>query len=295
MRVARNEPEARDTFLQLLRPIMSSMPVRVEPLVQSLTNNGSLAQKSKESPVHFSLAKPRDDDIVIVSGCRSAITKAKKGGLSSYKADQILAEVLKDLVKKTPQIKFEDIGDMVIGSVLQPGGGQAMVRVAMFEAGFPYKIPVASINRQCASGLEAVASVVGHIAAGDYNVGIAGGVESMSSTSFQNATPVVDTKSVKAEPNAAACMIPMGVTSDNIANRYQISRTEQDRYALKSHRKAETARKEGKFAKEMVMIGKALMDDGIRPSTSLEALLSLNLAFSKPPVVVPPRQATRLN
>ena len=82
---------------------MSSMPVRVEPLVQALTNNGSLAQKSKESPVHFSLAKPRDDDIVIVSGCRSAITKAKKGGLSSYKADQILAEVLKDLVKKTPR------------------------------------------------------------------------------------------------------------------------------------------------------------------------------------------------
>ncbi len=232
--------------------------------------------------MHFSLAKPSDDDIVIVSGCRSAITKAKKGGLSSLKADQILAEVLKDLIKRAPEIQLEEIGDIVIGSVLQPGGGQAMARVAMFEAGFPYKIPVATINRQCASGLEAVAAVVGHIMAGDYRVGIAGGVESMSSTTFQNARPVVDTKSVKTEPNAAACMIPMGLTSDNIANRFQISRMDQDRFALKSHRKAEAARQGGKFAQEITVIGKAVMDDGVRPGTSMEALSALKPAFSKP-------------
>ena len=95
---------------------------------------------------------------------------------------------------------------------LQPGAGAAMARMAMFEAGFPETVPTFAVNRQCASGLQAIFSVASQIQAGIYDAGIACGVESMTHNSFESATPVVNWDVVKACPGAAACMLPMGIT-----------------------------------------------------------------------------------
>ncbi len=253
------------------------LPSRVSPLVVSLTDDRTKMPSEKNAPTH-TIA---DDVIVIVSGLRTPVTKAKKGGFKALKADQLLAPVLKELLEKMPSVRMDDVGDLLVGNVLQPGGGQAMVRMSMLEAGLPYTIPVASINRQCSSGLQAVATVASHVKSGDYELGIAGGVESMSSCSFEGARPIVDIGAVKANPDAAACLIPMGITSENIAERYQITREEQDRYSMKSHKKAAAARGKGAFKAEIVTIGKVSEDEGIRPDTSIEALASLKPAFKK--------------
>ena len=176
---------------------------------------------------------------------------------------------------------MDEVGDIVIGNVLQPGGGQAMARMAMLEAGMTYNVPVASINRQCSSGLQAVATVVSHVKSGDYEIGVAGGVESMSSCSFEGARPIIDIGAAKASPHAAACLVPMGITSENIAERYQIGRVEQDRYSLKSHLKAAAARGKGAFKSEIIAINGVTEDEGIRPDTSIEVLASLKPAFKK--------------
>jgi acetyl-CoA acyltransferase 1 len=205
------------------------LPARTAGLVKVLTEN-SPSIPEKLAPQHTY----KDDDIVIVSGLRSPITKAKRGGLKNLKADNLLAVVLAELMKRTPKLKMDRVGDIIVGNCLQPGGGQAMARIAMFEAGFPYSVPVASINRQCSSGLQSVASVAAHITNGDYSLAIAGGVESMSSCSFEGAAPVLDLKAAKTNKHAADCMVPMGITSENVAAAYGITRREQDRYVFYS-------------------------------------------------------------
>lgn len=254
-----------------------ALPSRTAGLVSALTEQPPTLKAEKTASTH-TIA---DDAIVIVHGLRTPVTRAKKGSFKGLKADNLLAAVLKELLNKIPSIAMEDIGDLMVGNVLQPGGGQAMVRVAMLEAGLPYTIPAASMNRQCSSGLQAVATVASHVKSGDYTLGIAGGVESMSTCSFEGARPIVDIGAVKANPSAAACLIPMGITSENVAGRYQISRQEQDRYSLKSHKRAAAARSKGAFNAEIVPIGKVDQDEGIRPETSLQALASLKPAFAK--------------
>ena len=253
------------------------LPSRTAGLVSALTEHPPTLKAEKVASTHT----VADDAIVICLGLRTPVTKAKKGGFKGLKADNLLAAVLKELLRKVPSVPMEDIGDLVVGNVLQPGGGQAMVRVAMLEAGLPYTIPVASINRQCSSGLQAVATVASHVKCGDYVLGIAGGVESMSTCSFEGARPIVDIGAVKANPVAAACLIPMGITSENIAERYEISRQEQDRHSLKSHKRAAAARSNGAFSAEIVPIGKVEHDEGIRRDTTLQALAALKPAFAK--------------
>ena len=220
-------------------------------------------------------------DVVIVRARRSPITRAKKGGLSKLKADQLLAAVLSGVmeVKDGGSLSRGDCSDIVVGNCLQPGGGQAMARMAAFEAGFAEGVSVASVNRQCSSGLQALSFVAGQIKLGVYDVAIAGGVESMSSCTFQGATPIVDWPSVKKSPGAAACMIPMGITSENVAQRYGVSRKSMDGYALESHRRAASAQQRGLFVEEIVPVAGVDRDDGIRPNGTLEALEALKPSF----------------
>ena len=229
------------------------------------------------------LSSTTDDKrrIVIVAARRSAITRAKKGGFRGLKADQLLSGVLAGLMDSLKEglISRSDVSDIVIGNCLQPGGGQAMARMAAFEAGFPYSTSVATINRQCSSGLQALATVAGQIKLGVYEVAIAGGVESMSSCSFEGATPIVDWPTVKQNAGAAACTIPMGITSENVAQRFGISRAAMDQFALNSHRKAFEAQRLGHFRDEIVSIQGVTVDDGVRANCSVEALSSLKPAF----------------
>lgn len=220
------------------------------------------------------------DTVVIVAGVRTPITKARRGGLKDLKPDELLAGVLSELIRRSGQVEPNFVGDVCVGNVLQPGAGAAVVRMAMFEAGFSEAVPCHAVNRQCASGLQAVASIAGGISSGSYDIGIAAGVESMTHNSFAAATPIVNWEAVKACPGAADCLLPMGITSENVAKRFNISREVQDAFALQSHLKAARARETGLFKEEILTLG-ACEDDGIRPDTTLTALAKLKPAFAQ--------------
>ena len=252
------------------------LPARTKEFVDALV---------QAIPIESSVEGLQDTDIVIVCGVRSPITKAGKGAFKDLKCDQLLSPVLQELLKRVPYLSADEIGDVVIGNCLQPGGGQAMARMSCFEASYPYSVPVASINRQCASGLQAIASSADSIKNGTNNTqfAVAGGVESMSSCSFLDATPNVDWNSVKTSTGASACMVPMGITSENVAKRYNITRLQMDNFALESHRKAKVAQNAGYFQAEIVRMYNVENDGGIRGNCTISALQALPAVFVKDP------------
>ena len=231
--------------------------------------------------------------MVIVSACRTPLCRAKRGGLKDTPADDLVAVVLKETLRRTG-VEPEAIGDVVFGSVLGPSSQRANeCRMAMFYAGFPDTVPVQTVNRQCSSGLQAIASVAAAIKAGMYTVGIAGGVESMTSNPMAWEGGI----NPRAAENqcAADCLLPMGVTSENVAAQFGISRDVQDTFAAKSHNKAAAAQASGKFKEEIVPVATVLKDpktgeekrvvidadDGIRPGTTPASLAGLRTVFKK--------------
>lgn len=233
------------------------------------------------------------DDIVIVAACRTAICKARRGGFKDTLADDLLAAVLKALIDKTA-LNPSEVGDIVVGTVLAPGSERAMeCRMAAFYAGFPDKVPVRTVNRQCSSGLQAVADVAASIKAGYYDIGIAAGVESMTvdgtgSGKFRHINPKTESFA-----QARDCLLPMGITSEIVAERYGVTRQEQDQAAVESHRRASAATASGKFEDEIIPVSTKILDpqtgeeklvsisvdDGIRPNTNMIDLAKLKPAF----------------
>lgn len=233
------------------------------------------------------------DDIVIVSACRTPLCRAKRGGLKDTPADDLVAAVLKETLKRTG-VEPEAVGDIVMGSVLGPSSQRANeCRMAMFYAGFPESVPVHTVNRQCSSGLQAIASVAAAIKSGYYTIGIAGGVETMS-TNPMTWEGGVNPK-VAENQCAADCLLPMGMTSENVAERFGVDKSVQDAFAVASHKKAAAARAAGKFKDEIVPVATVLKDpktgeekrvvisedDGIRPGTSMATLKKLPTVFKK--------------
>jgi acetyl-CoA acyltransferase 1 len=165
--------------------------------------------------------------------------------------------------------------------------------MAALYAGFPDSVPLKTVNRQCSSGLQAVADVATAIKAGLYDIGIAAGLESMTVNQVRldgQVNPKVELFS-----QARDCLLPMGLTSENVAHRFGITRLEQDQAAVESHRKAAAAAAAGKFKEEIVPVHTKIVDpktgeekeivisadDGIRAGTSLAVLSKLKPAFSK--------------
>lgn len=234
-----------------------------------------------------------DDDVVIVTACRTALCKARRGGFKDTPADDLIAAVLQETLRRSG-IEPEAVGDIVFGSVLGPSSQRANeARMAMFLAGFPASVPVHTVNRQCSSGLQAIAQVAASIRAGYYTVGIAGGVESMSANPMTwegGINPRVAQNSC-----AQDCLLPMGLTSENVAAKYDLTREDQDTFAARSHAKAAAARASGKFKDEIVPVDTILkdpktgeekrvtidQDDGIRPGTTAASLGKLPPAFKK--------------
>jgi acetyl-CoA acyltransferase 1 len=233
------------------------------------------------------------DDVVIVAAYRTPICKAKRGGFKDTYPDDLLAPVLRAVVDSVG-VKAEEVGDIVVGSVLAPGAQRANeCRMAAFFAGFPETVPVRTVNRQCSSGLQAVADVAAAIKAGFYDIGIGAGVESMTS----NSVSWDGTVNPKVESNQRAqdCLLPMGITSENVAERYGVGRKQQDVAAVTSHQRAAAATANGKFKEEIVPVHTKLVDpktgeekqvtiavdDGIRPQTTLAELAKLKPAFKK--------------
>ncbi|KAJ4784448.1 peroxisomal 3-ketoacyl-CoA thiolase 3 [Rhynchospora pubera] len=233
------------------------------------------------------------DDVVIVAAYRTAICKAKRGGFKDTLPEDLLAPVFKALIDKT-KINPSEVGDIVVGTVLAPGSQRAIqCRMAAFYAGFPDTVPLRTVNRQCSSGLQAVADVAAAIRSGYYKIGIAAGMESMTIDKVSLGNPVNPKLNLFAQ--ARDCLLPMGITSENVAHRFGITRQEQDQAAVESHKKAAAAVASGKFKEEIIPVETKIVDpktgeerqitviadEGIRPDTSLEVLMKLKPAFTK--------------
>ncbi|CAE5956544.1 unnamed protein product [Arabidopsis arenosa] len=233
------------------------------------------------------------DDVVIVAAQRTALCKAKRGSFKDTYPDELLASVLRALIEKT-NVNPSEIGDIVVGTVLGPGSQRASeCRMAAFYAGFPETVPIRTVNRQCSSGLQAVADVAAAIKAGFYDIGIGAGLESMTTNPRGWKGPV--NPKVKKFEQAHSCLLPMGITSENVAHRFNVSREEQDQAAVDSHRKAAFATASGKFKDEIIPVKTKIVDpktgeeksitvsvdDGIRPNTTLSGLAKLRPVFKE--------------
>nr|GMD73127.1 3-ketoacyl-CoA thiolase 2, peroxisomal-like [Ipomoea batatas] len=233
------------------------------------------------------------DDVVIVAAYRTAICKSKRGGFKDTLPDDLLASVLKAVIEKT-NLNPAEVGDIVVGTVLAPGSQRAIeCRMAAFYAGFPETVPLRTVNRQCSSGLQAVADVAASIKAGFYDIGIGAGLECMT---LDNISRVNNTNPrVHSFAQARDCLVPMGITSENVAERYGVTRQEQDLAAVVSHQRAAAATATGKFKDEIIPVSTKIVDpktgiekpvvisvdDGIRPNTNIGDLAKLKPAFRK--------------
>jgi len=249
---------------------------------------------------HFAAAYPSaavnrksPDDVVIVAAVRTPLCRARKGGFKDLLQEDILAFALKAILERT-RINPALIDDIQVGNVLPPGGGATLSRMSQLYAGYPDTCSISTINRQCSSGLQACASIVAAIQNGTIEIGIGAGVESMTSNYGPMAMPQSMSESVLSCQAAADCLLPMGITSENVAREFGVSREKQDKFAVASHMKAAQATKNGWFKDEIVPCTVTLTmkdgstkqvvldkDDGIRPQTTLEGLGKLKPAFKE--------------
>ncbi|HLC59390.1 MAG TPA: thiolase family protein [archaeon] len=248
-------------------------------------------------------------DVFIVDAARSPIGKFL-GSLSGYSATQIGAEVVKALLKRT-KVKSPDVNELITGNVISAGLGQNPAKQVVRYSGMPDEIPTTNVNKVCASGLEAIDNGFLKIASGRADVIIAGGVESMSNAPYsvkgrdvhkignislndfveklkQAGKDLTKMEVVDEMVNAGLwdCYVNlhMGTLAEKIGEKYKISRQEQDKFAVESHRKAADAIDKGKFKKEIVPIklpdGRIFeVDEGVRKDSSLEKLAGLKPAF----------------
>ncbi|ORZ37063.1 thiolase [Catenaria anguillulae PL171] len=246
--------------------------------VQQLSSQIAQPSVSTKSP----------NDVVICAAVRTPITRARKGGFKDTHTEELLAAALKAIIDRT-KIDPKIVQDIQVGNVLPPGGGATVARMAALYAGFPNTTALSTINRQCSSGLQAVGSIAHAIQAGMIDVGIGAGVESMTMNYGPVAMPQSTSDKVTGLPEAADCLLPMGITSENVAKEWQIPRSKQDALAAASHQKAAKAQQQGLFDEEIVPVTitkedgtEAVIskDDGIRANTTAEGLAKLKPAFS---------------
>lgn len=235
-----------------------------------------------------------DDDVVIVASFRTPLTKNKRGLLRDTPPEALLFPLFQHIVKTTG-VDPKNIQDIVIGNVLQSGAGIMSSRISQMLAGIPETTPLVTVNRMCSSGLEAISQIAGKIKAGYIDIGLAGGVESMT---INDMNGLIDPGSmwekVFESDKAKSCLVSMGQTSENVATKFGISRETQDKFAVESHARAAAAQEKGLFKDEIVPVKTTIKDekgatkevivdkdDGIRKGTTLEALGKLKAAFKK--------------
>jgi acetyl-CoA C-acetyltransferase len=242
-------------------------------------------------------------EAVVVAAVRSPVGRLA-GGLASVRPDDLAGHVIAALLKKAPGLDPAEIADVYLGCANQAGeDNRNIARMAALLAGLPQSVPGCTVNRLCASGLEAINAAAKSVLAGEGDVYVAGGVESMSRApysvakaetgyAFGNLT-AYDTALGWRYPNkrleALFPLLSMGETAENVAERYKISRADQDAFALESHRRAAWAR-ETVFNEEIVPIPVAQKkgepvpfsrDETIREDTTPEKLAALKPAFRK--------------
>jgi acetyl-CoA C-acetyltransferase len=236
------------------------------------------------------------EDVVIVAAGRSAVGKFG-GTLAKVPAAELGAQVIRQLLAKTG-IDPASVSEVIMGQVLTAGAGQNPARQAVIKAGLPDMVPGYTINKVCGSGLKATHLAAQAIMCGDAEIVIAGGQENMSASPHvlngsrdgfrMGDAKLVDTMIVDGLWDVYN-QYHMGVTAENVARKYEVSRAEQDEFALQSQLKAEAAQKEGKFKDEILPIeipskkGPTVFDTDEYPKhgSTIEALSSLRPAFNK--------------
>ena len=235
-------------------------------------------------------------DAVIVAAARTPIGKAKRGSLITTRPDEMAAAVIRDLLNRMEILDPAEVDDVIIGCAFPEGEqGLNMARMIALRAGLPDSVPGETINRYCSSGLQTIAHAAASINVGQADVIIAGGTESMT---------MVPMTGYKFSPNPHFAQdLPhyytnMGLTAENVAEKYDISREDQDEFALRSNLRAAEAVQSGRFDPELVPLDVKIVepdgngsvktrefvfkrDEGPRPDTSLQALGKLKPAFKE--------------
>ncbi|VBB79807.1 Putative 3-ketoacyl-CoA thiolase [Podospora comata] len=241
-------------------------------------------------------------DVVILSALRTPITRSYKGGLKDAYPEELLSTVLKATLDANPNLDPKLIEDVAVGVVLNELGGSKAARMALNHTpGFDTSsTSLYTANRACASSLQAITLVASQIKTEMISVGIGAGMESMTRNYGTRAIPVDVWPELKESPvkEARDCVMSMGITSENVAERYNVSREDQDALAVESHARAARAVKEGWFNKEVVPVHTRFQevdkqgnkvgeeqrvtvtkDDGIREGVTLDKLAKLKPAF----------------
>ena len=240
-------------------------------------------------------------DTVILSSLRTPICRSYKGQLKDAYPEELLSVVLRATLDANPALVPSAVGDVGVGVVLSELGGSKAARMALNHVGFPNETCLYTVNRACASSLQSVALVAAQIRAGSIDCGVGAGMESMTRNYGSRAIPTDLWPALRDSPakDARDCIMPMGLTSENVASRYGVGRKEQDEFAAASHLRAARARESGRFSDEIVPVATRFQevdkqgnkvgeeraitvteDDGIRPGASAESLAKLKPAFA---------------
>ncbi len=230
---------------------------------------------------------------VIVAAARTAVGKAKRGTLATFRPDEMGAEVIRELLRRAPALDPADIEDVILGSSCPEGEqGMNMARLVALSADLPITVPAETLTRFCSSGLQTIAHAAFAIMAGQMQVAISGGAESMSMIPMTGFKFSPMPSLAESFPGA---FTSMGLTAENVATKYEVSRQDQDEFSLRSHQRASAAVESGRFDPEIVplqvrqvfpgnggVVEKTTVfkrDEGPRADTSLEALGRLKPAF----------------
>jgi acetyl-CoA acyltransferase len=232
----------------------------------------------------------RDRDIAIVSIARTPVGRANRGTLRDTRPDTLAAIAIKEALRRAHTLDPKLLEDVCLGCAMpEAEQGMNVARIASALAGVPNEVPAITVNRFCSSGLQALAYAAGRIALGGIDIAVAGGVESMSMVPMGGAKPSAHPELFDRYPEAYTAM---GITAENVARRFDVSRRMQDEFAYGSQMKAAAAQQAGKFVEEIVPVQtRVFNDDGSasevtltedecpRADTTLEGLAKLKPAF----------------
>ena len=249
-------------------------------------------------------------EAVIVAYGRSAIGKAKRGSLKDTRPESYGSQVLRGVLDRCPKLNPAEIDDVILGCAFQEAEqGNNVARYIALKAGIPKEVPAQTVNRFCSSGLQAIAMGANSIMAGQADIILAGGVESMSMIRMGGNIPTCDVPLAESYPEAYT---QMGITAENIAKKYNVTREDQDKFGLMSHNRAEAAQKNGKFKDEIIPVdavkfrtekdGKVVRytekfdtDEGIRYGLTMEDMTKLKPAFIPKVGTVTAGNASQMN
>ncbi|TFH29177.1 MAG: acetyl-CoA C-acyltransferase, partial [Myxococcales bacterium] len=197
--------------------------------------------------------------IVVVDAVRSAVGRAKKGSLANRRPDELAGEVIRKLMERNPNVDPATVEDLVLGCAFPEGEqGMNVARMVGRLGGLPEESSGMTINRFCSSGLQAIALAAGSVKAGFDDVVIAGGMESMTMVPMTGNKPSASPEVMEHYPTTYT---PMGITAENVANRFKISREAQDEFAARSYERALAAIARGAFVDEIVPVHGVRFDE----------------------------------